>query len=413
MKKLLPLFLSLFCAVYAKANDQINPILGNSSYIAKTGAAPSCFSNEKFRIQTHLLYVEDILRAANTDHLSNEEKTTRMRIIGLLHEYASAAQFPHNYDCAERRPCFIDRDQNICAVGYLVEQTAGRMVAEKINSKYQYAYINEMNLPELDSWIAVSGLSKTECAMIQPTYSPTFIYPAYAGGNIVDFQNFLASQISLDSRIIDSADVKFTIDELGRTKNIQVTAKNNLKEQISKAIGSTVFKAAYYSGWNADPSGKVAFDASFKLIFNLPSDSIYHPIVTDMNPEKKSMAKDTLKDYVQILVSCKDNSNCFSQGVTSLVNNTVTNPQYAPNGMVSVNISKTFMRPDSTISITIMSPVFRTIVLNHVPFQNQTIRISPQMVQYNTYFYEYLYNQYNGGKYLEQGRIPIKTNQKA
>jgi hypothetical protein len=72
----------------------------------------------------------------------------------------------------ERSPCFIDKHGNICAVGYLVEHTVGREVADKINSSYKYTLIKVMKLPELAQWVLKSGLTLNECAMIQPSYTP-------------------------------------------------------------------------------------------------------------------------------------------------------------------------------------------------------------------------------------------------
>jgi hypothetical protein len=73
----------------------------------------------------------------------------------------------------DRKPCFIDAKGNLCAVGYLIEQSVGRGVAEQINARYQYEYLMDMEWNVIDEWIASSGLTKLECAMIQPSYGPT------------------------------------------------------------------------------------------------------------------------------------------------------------------------------------------------------------------------------------------------
>ncbi len=152
--------------------DSINPIIGNISYIEKFGEQPTDQSDENLRIKTHLAYVENLLRNKNTDHLSNNQLAKRNTLLDYLQAYHEAGQFPKNYDHKnERKPCFIDKDKNICAVGYLVEQSAGLQAAEKINSDYQYATIHEMESPLLEDWIDHSGLSKQEVAIIQPTYS--------------------------------------------------------------------------------------------------------------------------------------------------------------------------------------------------------------------------------------------------
>ena len=58
----------------------------------------------------------------------------------------------------------------ICAVGYLIEQSAGRALAEAINAHFAEAMITEMESLALDGWIATSGLNVCELAMIQPCY---------------------------------------------------------------------------------------------------------------------------------------------------------------------------------------------------------------------------------------------------
>ena len=92
-------------------------------------------------------------------------------MLQLLHEYWNAGVFPNNYDYpGERRPCFIDRNGNICAVGYLIEMTAGRETAETINERHQYDYIADMNEESVKNWAEEYGLTLEECAMIQPAY---------------------------------------------------------------------------------------------------------------------------------------------------------------------------------------------------------------------------------------------------
>lgn len=151
--------------------NKINPLLGNESYVKKYGVEPGNETSEQERIQTHLLYVEQLLRQKKfTGPAVLAEK--RNTLLNLLHEYAVAGKFPDNADYpGERKPCFIGNNGNICAVGYLVEQTAGLAAAEAINKKHKYETIYEMQYDELlQSWVAQSGLTLEECAMIQPTY---------------------------------------------------------------------------------------------------------------------------------------------------------------------------------------------------------------------------------------------------
>jgi hypothetical protein len=152
-------------------NNSVNPVIGDLSFIVEFGKRPDHSANEQLRLKTHLSFVEKILRNKNVSHLSKEQLKNRNRMLDLLHEYRVAGIFPMNYDYPGKRvPCFIDKSGRICAVGYLVEKTAGRDVAEKINSKFKYEELLAMNDRVLDEWIAFSGLTKEECAMIQPSY---------------------------------------------------------------------------------------------------------------------------------------------------------------------------------------------------------------------------------------------------
>ena len=192
MKKVI-LFLSLIlsishisCNIRSNTKQAINPIIGDISFINKFGHKPDATTDEDLRIKTHFEYVENLLRKKEMPYLSPKLREKRKQLLDLLHDYCTAGVFPRNYDYKEtREPCFIDKDNKICAVGYLIEKTMGRPIAENINSKHKYERILEMNDNTVDGWIETSGLTKEECAMIQPTYGSTptvnanYISPAY------------------------------------------------------------------------------------------------------------------------------------------------------------------------------------------------------------------------------------------
>lgn len=161
----------------------INPILGDASWINAYGELPGTGTPEKERIACHLMYAADVLSSASPDHLSNDQRANRAHLLRLLRDYAHAGVFPENTEIeGGRRPCFIDDAGNICAVGYLVEQTLGREVAEQINTQFQYAAIDEMNLDFLGDWMARFGVTLRELAIIQPTYEFNYSYytrPSY------------------------------------------------------------------------------------------------------------------------------------------------------------------------------------------------------------------------------------------
>ena len=162
------------CIQQSKKYDRttvINELIGDESYEHIYGHSPDDNAPDYERIKAHLTYVEQLLRKKDAAHLSEELKTKRLRILDLLHEYMLAGQYPKNYDIkGKRRPCFLDKDGNICAVGYLVEQTHSLTLACKINSEYKYDWVSDMDMPELNDWITNSGLTKEEFSLIQPSY---------------------------------------------------------------------------------------------------------------------------------------------------------------------------------------------------------------------------------------------------
>ncbi len=214
MKFLLTLIsLVIFAAGYAQLGTRtINNIIGDESYIEKFGYAPDQSTDEKSRIQTHLSYVESLLRARETKNLTPDQQKKRSVTLDLLKQYAEAGNFPSNMDYpAERRPCFIDRDGNICAVGFLVAETAGIEVAEEINSKHQYDFLLDMNEKVLSDWADENGLTLEECAMIQPSYGPPPGYDYASGG--------VTTGYAVSSAVVGGANVALSILTLSGNKS--------------------------------------------------------------------------------------------------------------------------------------------------------------------------------------------------
>ncbi|MEO6456460.1 MAG: hypothetical protein ABIN97_20455, partial [Ginsengibacter sp.] len=158
-------------------HQAINSITGDVSFVNKFGQQPNKYTDEDLRIKTHLEYIETLLQKKDVSNLSSHLKQKRSQLLSLLHTYWTAGIFPRNYDYTNTRvPCFIDKENRICAVGYLIEKTAGRKTAEQINARYKYDELLTMNNNVIDAWIAHCGLTKEECAMIQPTYGPVPVY---------------------------------------------------------------------------------------------------------------------------------------------------------------------------------------------------------------------------------------------
>lgn len=162
--------------LYARTWTHINPIVRDQSYFLKFGVAPNQSTSDEVRIATHLEYAEFVLRSKDVSAMSAAQIQKRTHLLDLLHEYWSRGIFPRNDDHTDgRRPCFIDHEGTICAVGYLVEQTAGHDVAELISKRFLYGEIMDMNDPLVINWIEDCGLTREECAIIQPSYGRGFI----------------------------------------------------------------------------------------------------------------------------------------------------------------------------------------------------------------------------------------------
>lgn len=157
--------------------NTVNGVLGDESFVSTFGRSPGQSDSEDLRLRTHLAYVETLLRAQSVDGLSYELRAARARNLDRLHAYWAAGVFPRNTIMRDRRtPVFIDGAGRICAVGYLFEQDEGRKAAERINQRFQTATIFEIDDAELAAWLATSGLTLKEAAMIQPAYGPYIVF---------------------------------------------------------------------------------------------------------------------------------------------------------------------------------------------------------------------------------------------
>ena len=151
----------------------VNAIIGDQSYVEKHGVQPEGVP-EKERIQTHLSFVEELLRQSTVDHLTLAQRENREKVIDILNGYWQQGEFPSDFEHDDaRRPCFIDRRGTLCALGFLMKETEGLETAQAVNDGHQFAYVSEMSLPALALWADRYGLSRRECAMVQPTYTPT------------------------------------------------------------------------------------------------------------------------------------------------------------------------------------------------------------------------------------------------
>lgn len=174
---LVPLCLALSATASALPPDHdpryregANHHLGDDSFVAAYGRMPSANDPEPVRMHAHLVYVRGMLasRAPTSPALA----ARRTELLGYLGDYIAKGTTPINTYLPWRSPVFIDRDGNVCAVGYLIERSVGRAAAEQIARAHRFEFLEDIAAaePSVRAWIASSGFTLDELASIQPAY---------------------------------------------------------------------------------------------------------------------------------------------------------------------------------------------------------------------------------------------------
>jgi hypothetical protein len=147
-----------------------NHHLGDDSFVARYRRAPTAADGEKLRMRVHLEHVRELLaaRPATSPPLAGR----RAELLGYLGDYIARGITPRNTYVPWRNPVFIDAEGAICAVGYLIERSAGRALPERIAAAHRLDYLEDIAaaMPEVAAWARSSGLSLDELASIQPGY---------------------------------------------------------------------------------------------------------------------------------------------------------------------------------------------------------------------------------------------------
>ena len=236
-------------------NPSINPIIGDISYVGKFGHLPTPATDENVRIKTHLAYAEMILRKSGASYLDQETRQKREKLLDHLHDYWVAGVFPKNYDRKnERSPCFIDKNGRICAVGYLIEKSAGRQLAENINNEFKYHKIADMNSTALIDWITSSGFTKEEAAIIQPSYGWQPVEPTQNN-------NYISTSYGISSSIFGGINLSVSAIQLSNSSRSRIISKIGLVSGVAQTgLGLASFprKMKNASGqWISNESKKV------------------------------------------------------------------------------------------------------------------------------------------------------------
>ncbi|HWO23352.1 MAG TPA: hypothetical protein VNO30_31645 [Kofleriaceae bacterium] len=173
--RVLPILVFLLAASPALADVTPRPganhHLGDDSFVARFGRPPDAADPEPLRMRVHLEYVRDYLaaRPATQPALAGR----RAELLGYLGDYIAKGTTPINTYVPRRTPVFIDARGAICAVGYLIERSAGRALPEQIAATHRLDYLEDIAaaMPAVRAWIDESGFTLEELASIQPGYS--------------------------------------------------------------------------------------------------------------------------------------------------------------------------------------------------------------------------------------------------
>jgi len=151
--------------------DGANHHLGDDGLVRALGRAPDERDGEAARMRAHLVHVRQWLGSRPATQPSLQGR--RNELLGALDAYTERGVTPQNTHLPWRSPVFIDDDGRICAVGYLMEVTAGRPTAERVARGHRYELLEDIagKVPEVQGWVEGSGFSLEELASIQPGYS--------------------------------------------------------------------------------------------------------------------------------------------------------------------------------------------------------------------------------------------------
>lgn len=247
---------------------------------------------DKEWIRLHLSLVEQTLRNRSMTGLSAQQQQRRKQTLDYLHDYWMAGNFPLNEQYSYRRPIFIDKHDNFCAVGYLVKATGHEAVSRMIASRTNLAYVMDMQYAELDAWAKDYGFTKEELAWIQPTYAPDYRITSLGKGvngivkelfvDNAEERLYVGGFFSQADETIDASNIAYLTKEgtayqwhnMGNGINGQVFAICEFEGKIfaggafSMAGTSNVNNVAYWENGNWYAAGCLSGSVQDLVVFN-------------------------------------------------------------------------------------------------------------------------------------------------
>ena len=128
---------------------------------------------EVARVRQHISGAETIMARRDVFLLSSAQRVARARNLRLLRAYRAAGLFPRNEHFPGRRvPVFRDDHGTLCAMAYLIAKSGRTDLVNRVAQTHNYARIPELAQdPALVAWLRDAGMSASEAARVQPSYS--------------------------------------------------------------------------------------------------------------------------------------------------------------------------------------------------------------------------------------------------
>mmetsp|Transcript_59757 Transcript_59757/g.106574 ORF Transcript_59757/g.106574 Transcript_59757/m.106574 type:complete len:457 (-) Transcript_59757:161-1531(-) len=159
------------------AEEPINAVLGDVSFVSKYSRAPGPADSESTRIKAHFAYMLERLRAKDVSCLAAGQLKSRTELLEALDDYAEEGRFPANMETFARTPIFIDSAGTPCAVAHLMQKSGYSALAARVDSDFHYAYLQDLCngssevAREVAKWAQNHGFDVNDLAEIQPGYT--------------------------------------------------------------------------------------------------------------------------------------------------------------------------------------------------------------------------------------------------
>ena len=113
-----------------------------------------------------------------------------------------------NREVAERAvPIFVDHRDTACAVGFLMRESGWGSEVAEIAGTDNRVYVDDVRAGPLLAWIATSGLTRQEAALIQPAYAPppadAVLDELLTSGSTLVGDQFLYSNFAFDTLLVE------------------------------------------------------------------------------------------------------------------------------------------------------------------------------------------------------------------